>query len=52
MGGSVVLGGWLDILSACGFEGWMGALCGCGFENWCVGFCGSDGISLCGSVRR
>ena len=39
-------------MSACGFEGWMGALCGCGFENWCVGFCGSDGISLCGSVRR
>ena len=52
MGGRVVLGGWLDILSACGFEGWMGALCGCGFENWCVGFSGSDGISLCGSVRR
>ena len=48
MGGSVVLGGWLDILNACGFEGSMGALCGCGFENWCV----SNGISLCGSVRR
>ena len=52
MGGRVLLGGWFDILSACGFEGWMGVLCCCCFEDWWIVLCGSGGVSLCGSVRR
>ena len=52
MGGKLVLGGWKDVSSACGFEGRIGALCGSRFENSWVLLYGSGGVSLCGSITR